>query len=47
MGMWLFRAGKNGKNEEKFLSENKVYLTWDGLNINLSKYDKKRFKRKT
>ena len=38
MGIWLFRAGKNGEYEEKFLNDGRVYLTWGGLNIDLSKY---------
>ncbi|EKO1911960.1 hypothetical protein PZQ55_000987 [Clostridium botulinum] len=36
MSIWLFRAGKNGKYENKFINENRVYLTWDDLNINLN-----------
>lgn len=35
MSIWLFRAGKNGEYEEKFLNDNRVYLTWDDLNINI------------
>ncbi|SFG78001.1 restriction endonuclease [Oribacterium sp. WCC10] len=38
MSIWLFRAGKNGEFEAKFLNEKRIYLTWDGLNINLSEY---------
>ncbi len=37
MSIWLFRAGKNGEYENKFLEENKIYLTWDGLDYDLSK----------
>lgn len=36
MSIWLFRAGKNGEYENKFISENRIYLTWDDLNINLN-----------
>ncbi|WP_460263275.1 hypothetical protein [Clostridium sporogenes] len=36
MSIWLFRAGKNGEHENKFINENRVYLTWDDLNINLN-----------
>lgn len=38
MSIWLFRAGKNGEYEEKFLSDNRIYLTWQNLNINLNDY---------
>ena len=38
MSIWLFRAGKNGEYEAKFLNEKKIYLTWDNLSIDLSKY---------
>ncbi|WP_035288959.1 restriction endonuclease [Clostridium sp. KNHs214] len=36
MSIWLFRAGKNGEYENKFLNDNRVYLTWDDLRINLN-----------
>ncbi|GAA0079998.1 restriction endonuclease [Clostridium sp. CTA-6] len=36
MSIWLFRAGKNGEYENKFINEKRVYLTWDDLNINLN-----------
>lgn len=38
MGVWLFRAGSNGEFEEKFLTDNRVYLTWNNLNIDLKDY---------
>lgn len=38
MSIWLFRAGSNGEFEEKFLNENKIYLTWNDLNVDLSEY---------
>ena len=41
MSIWLFRAGKNGEYENKFLTDSRVYLTWDNLNINLSKIHEK------
>lgn len=41
MSIWLFRAGANGEYENKFLNDNRVYLTWDDLNINLNKFSKK------
>lgn len=36
MQLWLLRAGSQGEFEQKFLSENRVYLTWDELNTNLA-----------
>jgi restriction system protein len=36
MAVWLIRAGSQGQYEEKFLNENRVYVTWGGLNKNLS-----------
>ena len=38
MSIWLFRAGKNGEFEAKFLNEKRIYLTWNGLNVDLSVY---------
>lgn len=35
MSIWLTRAGSHGEYEQKFLSESRVYLTWDGLAHNL------------
>lgn len=37
MALWLVRAGPHGEYEQKFLSEGRVYLTWGGLNHDLSK----------
>lgn len=31
MAIWLIRAGKYGEHEDRFLSDNKIYLTWSGL----------------
>ncbi|MFY9278165.1 MAG: restriction endonuclease [Caldicoprobacterales bacterium] len=39
MSLWLFRAGKTGEYEEKFLGDNKVYLTWEGFDVNLNDID--------
>ncbi|MCP3032355.1 restriction endonuclease [Halobacillus sp. A1] len=36
MSIWLFRAGRQGEYENKFLQDNRVYLTWDDLKIDLS-----------
>lgn len=41
MAIWLFRAGKSGQYETKFLGESKIYLTWDELNVDLSKFNTK------
>lgn len=35
MALWLCRAGRHGEHEKKFLEEDRVYLTWSGLNRNL------------
>ena len=37
MALWLVRAGRNGEYEDKFLSEGRIYLTWDGLSEDLAK----------
>lgn len=37
MSIWLIRAGSHGEYEQKFIQENRVYVTWDGLNVDLSK----------
>ena len=36
MPLWLVRAGSRGEYEKKFLDENRVYLTWDGLSHDLA-----------
>lgn len=35
MAVWLIRAGSHGEFEQKFLQENRVYVTWDRLDVNL------------
>lgn len=35
MALWLFRAGKTGEFENKFLHDGKIYLTWERLNKDL------------
>jgi restriction system protein len=35
MATWLIRAGKHGEYEQKFLQENRVYVTWDKLDEDL------------
>ncbi len=37
MELWLTRAGSHGEYEQKFLEEDRVYLTWDGLSSDLSR----------
>lgn len=41
MALWLNRAGRHGEFEKKFLDDNRIYLTWDGLDHDLSKVGKK------
>lgn len=36
MAIWLVRAGSGGEYEQKFLSESRVYVTWDDLDVNLA-----------
>ena len=38
MSIWLIRAGSSGEYESKFLSENRVYVTWDGYSEDLSQF---------
>lgn len=38
MALWLFRAGGAGQYENKFLDEGRIYLTWDELSTDLSKF---------
>lgn len=35
MAIWLVRAGSHGEYEQKFIQENRVYVTWEELNSNL------------
>lgn len=37
MAIWLIRAGRYGEYEEKFLTDNRVYVTWDTLNKDVGK----------
>ena len=36
MAIWLVRGGKYGEYEDRFFSDNKIYLTWDNLSASLS-----------
>ena len=40
MAIWLIRAGSHGEYEQKFIQENRVYVTWDNLDVDLLKLDK-------
>ncbi len=37
MALWLCRTGRHGEHEAKFLKDERIYLTWGGLNRDLSK----------
>lgn len=37
MSVWLVRAGKHGEYEQKFIQEQRIYCTWEGLNVNLAR----------
>lgn len=36
MALWLVRAGQRGEHEERFLQDNRIYATWEGLDRDLS-----------
>ena len=36
MAIWMVRAGSGGQYEQKFLQEERVYVTWDGLDVDLA-----------
>ena len=35
MAVWLIRACSHGEYELKFIQENRVYVTWDNLDVDL------------
>lgn len=37
MALWLVRTGSHGEHEGKVFDDNRIYLTWEGLNRDLSK----------
>ncbi|MDB5803561.1 MAG: restriction endonuclease family protein [Betaproteobacteria bacterium] len=39
MAIWIIRAGAHGEFEQKFIQENRVYVTWDSLDVDLGKLD--------
>lgn len=41
MAIWLIRAGSHGEYEQKFIQENRVYVTWDGLDVDLAKLNER------
>lgn len=38
MAIWLIRAGSHGEYEQKFIQENRVYVTWDDLDVDIGKF---------
>ncbi len=42
MALWLVRAGSSGEYENKFISEGRIYLTWDDLPHDLRKVTDKK-----
>jgi restriction system protein len=36
MALWLCRTGRHGEHEAKFLEDDRIYLTWVGLDRDLS-----------
>jgi len=37
MAIWLNRAGSHGEYEQKFIQDKRVYVTWEGLDVDLGK----------
>ena len=37
--LWVCRAGQKAKYYDRFLEEQKIYLSWDGYQVDLSNYD--------
>jgi len=37
MALWLNRSGRHCEHEDKFLKDNRIYLTWGGLDRDLGK----------
>ncbi len=37
MAIWVVRGGGRGEHEQKFIQDKRVYVTWDGLSVDLSK----------
>ena len=41
MTLWLVRTGRHGEYLPKFLNDNRIYLTWGDLDVDLSKVSSK------
>ncbi len=39
MAIWLVRGGRHGEYEQKFIQEDRIYVTWDGLDVNLARLE--------
>ena len=37
--IWVCRAGASGKNYDYFINNQRIYLSWDGYQVDLSQYD--------
>jgi restriction system protein len=35
LALWLVRTGRHGEHFAKFVADNRIYLTWGGLDVNL------------
>ena len=42
MPLWLVRTGPDGEHERRFLQTDRIYITWEGLNRDLSARASKR-----
>lgn len=42
MALWLIRAGQHGQFEQRFLEDNRAYLTWGELDQDLGKLTDRR-----
>lgn len=41
MALWMMRAGRYGEFEQKFIKDERFYITWDELNLNLAELKSK------
>jgi len=37
MSVWLIRAGSHGEYEPKFIDENRIYVTWEDLDVDIGR----------
>jgi restriction system protein len=42
MALWMVRTGKHGEYEERFLQNNRIYLTWNDVQVDLSDVQNKK-----